>query len=304
MVNRTRLVVFLALILIAPSSCLGASVYVLGNDLASGNGLFGTLDLGNGGFHQIGSDIPAIEASSGLAPGPNGSLLTLTGAGNLNSINPVTGVSTLIGPTGLGECSTPASPCGPNSVNWLGALGTSVYATDFANNLYKVNPLTGTATLIGPTGIPALPFVPLTTNPDGTFNAYGETIFGANGKLYATFAAFTVNPETITPESILVPPNLYEIDPTTAVATLIGPTDLTLGAVANVNGTLYGLLDSTNQVVTLDAANGNSSFVADFDPAIGIVVGASATPEPVSIALVGIGIAAIAVCGRRRRATP
>lgn len=268
MVNRTRPVVLLAFIVLAASSCLGSSVDVLGADLATGNGLFGTLDLGTGGFHQIGSDIPATQGSSGLASGPNGSLLTLTVAGDLNSINPATGVSTVIGPTGLGDCSTPASPCGPNSANYLGGLGATVYATDFANNLYKVNPLTGAATLIGPTGIPALPFIPLTNNPDGTLNAYGETLFGADGKLYATFDAFTVNPDTITPESILVPPNLYQIDLTTGVATLIGPTDLTLGAVANVNGTLYGLLNSTTQVVTLNAANGHASFVSGFDPRV------------------------------------
>src|SRR6185437_5598532 len=136
-----KLALSLAFFLIAASSCLGDSVYVLGTtDLATGQ--LGTLDLATGAFHQIG---PVIEGSNGLAPGPNGSLLTLTFSGNLISINPANGVTTTIGPTGLADCTTPASPCGPTSANNIGALGSMVYATDFANNLYRVNALTGQA---------------------------------------------------------------------------------------------------------------------------------------------------------------
>ena len=296
MLTRQKLTISLAFLLINAFSCLGDSVYVLGADLTTGGGLFGTVDLGTGGFHQIG---PEIEGSTGLAPGPNGSLLTLTFSGNLNSINPANGVTTTVGPTGLGDCTTPASPCGPMSANTIGALGSMIYATDFANNLYRVNALTGQATLVGPTGILAIPFVPLTTNPDGTFNAYDEALFGANGKLYATFDAFTVDPATFTTSSLLIAPNLYQIVTATGAATLIGPTDLNLGAVANVNGTAYGFNDGTTQVVTLDVANGKTSLVTNFDPAAGIIVGAAPTPEPASIALAGLGLLAAAICRRR-----
>jgi hypothetical protein len=272
-------------------------VYVLGTtDLAMGE--FGTVDPATGAFHQIGPD---IQGSTGLAAGPNGSLLTLTFSGNLNSINPANGVTTTIGATGLSDCTTPASPCGPTSANTIGALGSKIYATDLANNLYRVNALTGQAALIGPTGIPAIPFAPLSTNPDGTFNAYDEALFGANGKLYATFDAITVDPATFTAASILISPNLYQIDPTTGLATLIGPTDLNLGAAANVNGTTYAFNEGTRQVVTLDLANGKTSFVSDFDAAVGIVVGASPVPEPASMALVGCGLIVAAICRRRRR---
>ena len=201
MFTQQKLMVSLAFVLITASSCLGDSVYVLGADLASGRGLFGAVDLSTGGFHQIGPD---IEGSTGLAPGPNGSLLTLTFSGTLHSINPANAVTTAIGPTGLADCITPASPCGPTSANTIGSLGSMVYAADFANNLYSVNVLTGKATLIGPTGIPAIPFIPITTNPDGTFNAYDEALFGANRKLYATFDAFTIDPATFTISSLLI----------------------------------------------------------------------------------------------------
>jgi hypothetical protein len=105
-----------------------------------------------------------VEGDFGLVAGPNGTLLTLSYSGNLYSINPASGVAALIGPSGLADCTTPASPCGPNSASDLGALNGNIYATDFQNNLYHVNTITGATTLIGSTGIPALPFVPTSFN--------------------------------------------------------------------------------------------------------------------------------------------
>lgn len=292
MLTRAKLIIPLTAALITvPASA--ASVYVI-----NAANQFGTIDLATGAFQQIGPSMP--EPATGLTPGPNGSLLTLAVSGSLNAINPVSGVTTVVGSTGLGDCSLPTSPCGPNSASVLGGLGGTIYATDLANNLYNVNSSTGAATLIGKTGIPALPFVPLSTNPDGTFNAYDEVLFGANGKLYATFDAFTIDSTTFTLGSVLIPDNLYQIDPTTGAATVIGPTDLNLAAVADVNGTFYAFNDGTSQIVTLDVANGKTSFVTDFDPAVGLVVGAAPTPEPLSTALVGVGLMAIALCRRRR----
>jgi hypothetical protein len=56
--------------------------------------------------------------------------------------------------------------------------------------LYAINTTTGAANLIGPTGIPALPFIPDTLNANGTISFYEETLFGTGGKLYVTFDAF------------------------------------------------------------------------------------------------------------------
>lgn len=285
---RAKLMVSLASVLFTASASLGASVYVV-----NGNNQFGVVDLGTGAFQQIGPNTP--EGEAGLVSGPNGSLLTLTFSGNLDSINPVNGMTTVIGATGLGDCSTPSSPCGPNSPSTIAELAGTIYATDLANNLYRVNPVTGTATLVGPTGIPPFPFTLLGTNPDGTFNAYDQALFGANGKLYATFDAITINSTTFTLGTVVIPDHLYQIDPTTGIATLIGPTDLNLGAVADVNGTFYAFNNGTSQIVTLDLANGNTGVVADFDPAAGVIDGATATPEPVSmvLALIGIGVIGI-----------
>jgi hypothetical protein len=300
MFTPKKLIISLALLLPVIPASAGTLVYVV-NGPPSGAAQFGTIDLGTGAFNQIGPSTP--EGSQGLVQGTNGSLLTLDFSGNLDSINPATGVTSLIGPTGLADCAAPpASPCGPHSSNALASAGGRIYVTDFANNLYRVNPATGAATLVGPTGIPALPFTPTLVNPNNTFNAYDEGLFGAGGKLYATFDAFTVDLATFTAASVVIAPNLYEIDPTTGVATLIGPTDLNLETVADVNGTFYAFNDGTSQVVSLDLSNGHTTFVTNFDPAAGIVTGATATPEPASFALAAFGIAALALCRRRRRA--
>ena len=156
---------------------------------------------------------------------------------DLYSINPGTGAYTLVGPTGLDDCTTPESPCGPTSNLTLGSANGTIYATDFQNRIYRVNPLTGTATLIGATGIPPIPFIPASFNPNGTINFYEEALFGAGGKLYATFDAFVFDLTTLSPVSVAVVPKLYEIDPSTGVATVVGPTDLAIGAVIGANGT-------------------------------------------------------------------
>src|ERR1035441_9625369 len=296
MLSQRQVMVSLALVLCTLPASAGTLVYVVNNSQQ-----FGTLDLATGAYQQIGPNTP--EGETGLVPGPNGSLLTLTFSGNLDSINPATGVTSFVGATGLADCTTPVSPCGPTSANTLGELGGTIYATDFQNSLYTVDPLTGAATLIGPTGIPAVPFIPGTTNPDGSFDLFDEGLFGAGGELFATFDAFTLNPMfgTITP---VIAPDLYQIDPSTGLATLVGPTGLNLGAGAvEVNGAFYDFDDFQSQVLTLDLANGNTSFVGSFDPAAGVITGASPTPEPASIALVCIGMAVIVIRSRRRRSS-
>ena len=98
-----------------PRRAAGSLVYVE-------NGFqFGTVDLASGAFTPIGPGTP--EGVTGLAAGPNGSLLTLSFSGNLESINPTNGAVTIVGATGLGDCSLLSSPCGPTSANTIAALG-------------------------------------------------------------------------------------------------------------------------------------------------------------------------------------
>lgn len=258
---------------------------------------FGKMDLATGTFTPIGP-IPATIQY--LVPAPNGSLLTMSFNGDLDSIDRATGVTTVIGPTGFGDCSTPASPCGPNSQLSFGTAGGIVYATDFANNLYTVNPATGKATLVGATGIPGVPFVPASTNPDGSFNFYDENLFGAGGKLYANFDAATFDPATGALTTAIAPA-LYQIDAVTGHASEVGSTDLGLVTVFSLNGTIYGFDGNTNQVVTLNPADGTTTFVSNIDPSTGLIGGAApAVPEPASIALIGIAIVCAAFYRSRK----
>jgi hypothetical protein len=288
----------IAALLLSSSSATAASAVYVVND----NSQFGTLNLTTGAFTQIGPATP--EGETGLVPGPTGSLLTLTYSGNLDSINPVTGATIVIGPTGLADCTTPASPCGPSSASTLGYLNGKIYATDFQNNLYSVNPLTGAATLIGKTGIPSVPSVPFSMNPDGSFNFYDEGIVGAGGKLFATFDAASFNPATSV-NTPTIAPELYEIDPSSGLATLIGPTALGVDSMVEANGTFYAFSGVSNQVMAIDLGTGSSSIVGVIDPSAGVIAGAvSPVPEPGSATLVAIAIVLLGVWGFGRRRLP
>ena len=264
---------------------------------------FGSIDLVNGSFQTIGPVLP--EHTIGLAAGPGGSLLTLGFSSNLYSINPSSGLSTLVGPTGLASCTNAADVCGASAGNTIGSLGSHVYATDFANNLYSINQESGAATLIGHTGIPAVPVTPETSNPDGTVNLFEENLFGSNGRLYATFDAFAIDFVSFATTPV-IPFGLYEIDPSTGSTTLLGsdPTEL-LNAAAGTGDGAYGYNAGTGELLRLDLATGKTTHLLDVDPAAGVVSGVfSPVPEPSSLALVGTGLCAVATCWRRRSLKP
>jgi hypothetical protein len=287
----------LTLVLLPIPASAGA-VYVVNNMQQ-----FGTVNLTSGAFTPIGPGTP--EGESGLVPGPNGSLLTLTFSGNLDSINPATGLTTVIGATGLGNCTTGVPPqCGPNSASTLGALGAKVYATDFANNLYSINTVTGHDALIGLTGIPAVPFLDGSQNQDGSINVFDADLFSVGAQLYEIFEALAINPFGPLPVVVneVVPPALYRLNTTTGLATLVGPTAVTLTSVVNVNGTIYGFDGSLGDLVTLNPTNGNITIDSTLDPNAGIISGASPTPEPASILLTALGITAFGIGINVRRA--
>lgn len=78
--------------------------------------------------------------------------------------------------------------------------------------------------------------MPLSDNPDGTFNAYDQTLFSAGGNLYATFDAFTVDPANNFALGILISSELYRIDPATGHAIGSAAIPAGIGGVAAVNG--------------------------------------------------------------------
>jgi hypothetical protein len=234
---------------------------------------FGAVDLRSGAFVPIGPGLPQ-DVGDGLVQGPGTSLLSLGFAGNLDAIDPFTGQTSVVGATGLGDCSTPTSPCGPNSANWIGLVDGHYYVTDFANNLYSLDPKTAATKLIGPTGIPGITFPPFSENPDGSVNVFGASLFSVRGKFYAYFSTVSLNfaAGTFTP---LIPGAIYQIDPATGHATMVAPTETTLSAIVNVNDTVYAFNGWTGQVVVLDVTNGHTTVVTDLDSTAGVIAGAA-----------------------------
>ena len=233
---------------------LGNPIYIISAGI-TGDGIFGTVDLTTGTYNPIGPTEP--DGYFGLAAGTNGSLYSVNYVGQLDKIDPVTGAFTRIGATGLQPCLVPSPACGPTSVFGLGGIGGKLFATDFSNSVYSVNSTTGAATLLAKnSGLPAAPFVPGSQNPNGTFNLADEAIWSAGGKLYATYDAFVFDFATSTVEAVSVAPKLYTINPTTGLATIIGATDLGIGAATDVNGVTYSFNDLTTQIATINLLTG------------------------------------------------
>lgn len=265
------LVVLHALIACAPSASAAPFVYVV-----TLSQQFGILDLGNGRFDPIGG--PTADSLANLVWAPDGSLYTLTvsgsDVGSLAKINPATGEVKDIGPTGLGF----------NAFS-LAGVRERLYATDFSNILYSVDPDTGAATRIGNTGMPPDPTVPFTYNGDGTFNVCDESFYGVGGEIFATFDSFAIDPNTLaTP--VKVKPALYEIDPISGTTIRVGPTDLKLSASVKVHGKFYafrgvltgfaaGFPQAYSQIVRLDLETGKTIGLANADPSLGLILGAA-----------------------------
>jgi hypothetical protein len=271
MYKQRKLIISLALF--AASARADTFVYAVSTNYNNFTGQFGTLSLTTGEFNQIGAAIPG--PLYGLAPGPNGSLLSVSGTGNLDSINPGTGAVSVIGAISvIGK----VSPIGvANVADTIAELNGTVYVT-------------------------GLPICPSVTNPAGVSD---EALFTDGGKLFATFDGIN-----LATSSVVDSPELYQINPVTGVATLVGPTAFGLDAALQVNGTAYGFAfgyTASNTVLSLNVANGNTTFLGDYvsSPVAGGVnsfdiEGAIPTPEPAPIGLLAIGVAAVLFVRWRR----
>jgi hypothetical protein len=202
---------------------------------------FGLMDIGMGKFYPLAKLADNIQALAGSQPGL---LYTVDFDANLYQVNPVTGKSALIGPTGI---TTPGLPGYNIDVIASTADGT-LYAMDFNNNLFSLDRQSGAATLIGSTGIS-----PLNNN----HHNYPTSFAGDCQYLYFTLEDLD---ERL---AIAHPAVLYRIDPKTASSTVVGPVQDYIVGSGFVNGKFY--------VFTLDYTSsglGPQSFI--MDPATGI----------------------------------
>lgn len=192
-----------------------------------------------------------------------------------------------------------------------------LYAIDYHNDLVRINPLTGKATIVGSTGL-------VTPGPLGAavdvFTSLGTgelflldyfndlySVDKSTGKVKrigstgipmivspffgTTFAGdcntlyFTVE-EADEKGNELIPATLYKIDPRTAATTRVGPTASFMGGSGFIGGTLYGfkideaLVGGTlgPQVIGIDTATGKGRPVANLT--VPSVFGAVALLQP------------------------
>ena len=281
---RLSLVVSFMCSLLAASASAAPSVYVV-----TLSQQFGTVDLDNGQFTPIGSPTP--DGMSNLVWW-NGSLLSLatTGAdaGYLVKIDPATGDETV-----LRAITYNGQPLGFNAFD-LAKVRGGLYVTDFSNNLYSVDFATGDATPVGhsggTTGLRPDPNIPFTFNSDGTFNLCDEGLYGFEGKLYATFDSYAIDPNQTPPARAheYMSQYVWQIDPRTGAATFVANTDWQLSAIVAVNGKFYAfeaVIDAFDfnynvpvahaELVTLDLRTGKTNKVADVVPNPGPIFGAA-----------------------------
>jgi len=193
------------------------------------------------------------------------------------------------------------------------------------NSLFRIDPVTGASTLVGPTGLRAI------VEGDLAFNPATGVLYGVTNVETAAREMFTINPATgaativgpvsasanIDPSALEFLPDgrlvtidslndrLLTVDPATAAIVSSVPLSSPLGVVAGLaldpsTGVLYaadGGIDGTRSLYRLDATTGQLTLIG---PTPGAPFGLSSLefiPEPSAPAF----LAAVAVLALRRR---
>ena len=258
------------LTLLAGSVRADEFAYVLGG----GTYPFGTVDLNTGAYTPAGS---LLSSAYGFVVGLGvaGGTLYTEGQGGyqLDSVNPSNGA--LITEGGISTAGA----------SFFGSTTTGLYGmNDGSGDLFSINPLTGAATPIGPTGLTS-----------------GGTALSTNSStLYYEYSG-----------------SLYTLNTTTGAATLIGSNSSAVDALLYEAGTLYAGVTLCNGgpvgcTFSIDTVNTSTGALTQgpFVVATGGVQAlapdplsppVSGTPEPGTVTLMLGGAAAIAGLKRVRR---
>jgi hypothetical protein len=226
---------------------------------------FGTIDLNTGAFNVLGNMGVTL---SGMAVA-NATLYGVsfhTGTGTLYTIDPGNGSLTAVGTS-------------PVNYDDFGSTTSGLYAVGLNEDLYSINPISGAATLIGPTGLSFGTWRSLSTN--------SSTLYFSDG------------------------PNLYTLNTTTGAATLVGNMGgPQIGAMLLEGGILYGGEDLPGlQVDTLNPTTGvattGPNVTGTSSPIFALAPNPLllSVPEPGTTVLFAIGITALALVRRRVKIT-
>ena len=220
--------------------------------------------LQNGGFDSIFIPVASIRAT--LADYPHA--LYLASRDFLYTVNPQTGVATLVGALGTGGTNTDGLASHSGVLYLSESTGT--------DSLYTVNPQTGVATLVGALG---------QVGPNGLASHSGVLYMADDG----TDSLYTVNPQTGVATLVgpfgggISSPNglashsgvlylasrdsLYTVNPQTGVATLVGAFGGGISSpngLASHNSTLYMTDSTTDSLYTVNPQTGAASLVGAF----------------------------------------
>lgn len=228
-----------------------------------------TLDTATGAATLVGP-LSSSMSALGLATS-GGRLYTFDQVADvIREIDPATGSTVTTHDVGLGNL------IGEGGLAMMGnGTGFLVTGNGVTGNLYSFNVNTNTSSLIGPTlSFDGLEFI-------------GGVLYGIN---QVNGALYTVNQGT---------------GQTTLVGPGITPAGSLSGLAARSDGTLFGLQNGTT-LYSIDAATGIATSIGatGFNDIAGLTFfdDQEPIPEPSTIALLGAGLAAMALVHRRRRA--
>ena len=147
-----------------------------------------------------------------------------TNSDDLYTIDLMTGLSTAIGATGYSDIE---------GLSFQPGTGTLYGLDDATDTLITIDTGTGAGTAVGPLG----------TN----FSDAGMA-FAADGTLYGASDLGSND-------------GFYSIDTTTGAATLINGSDSDAHALAFFGGVMYGIIDASNSLITIDLATGAETII-------------------------------------------